>query len=106
MAGLFACRPKHRTGTLCPCLVVWRVSCRHDVAHSASGLGGGYLGTVCRGEGPQVEAGRGGTSEDGRGGWAERVARAAHGCSPSLPSLLVAAGSGARAYAGVVGGRR
>jgi hypothetical protein len=35
VAGLSACLPKHRTGPLCPCLVVWRVSCRHDVAHSA-----------------------------------------------------------------------
>ena len=106
MVGLSACRPKHRTGTLCPGLVVWRVSCRHDVAHSASGLGGGYHGPVCCGKGPQVETGRCSTSEDGRGGWAERVARAAHGCSPSLPSLLVAACSGTRAYVGVVGGRR
>ena len=75
MAGLSACRRKRRTWTLCPCLVVWRVSCRHDVAHSASGLVGGYHGPVHGGEGPQVETGRGCPSEDGPGGGAERVAR-------------------------------
>ena len=112
MAGLFACRPKYRTWTLCPGLVGWRVSCAHDVAHSASGLVGGYLGPVCGGEGPQVETAPHCADGHGAGYRAERSPRAvareqplpvpADVLSPSLPSLLVATRSGARTYAGVV----